>query len=422
LKRYLKQKGYDVYPSEIVCGPIGCPHQQNRLVDVAARKGECFYAFEYKSARDYLPRALKQIENYRLSFDYVILVAEIPRGDVSVDPKRGFYMKKFLNLGVGLWTVRFRSSRSYVSKANLANVLKEISEKAPIESHEVGTSSDGKLVTNDDMWFWLFYSVMDRRSDASTFIHAREILEKTRLYHPFSIVKYVQEIGKEKVVRKIAAVLMKNDFPLLKDRFRGILSQPLSIVEAALFIAQYDFSFHKLYHTYKGESDALWKTLQKEIYGVGPRIASQFIRGMVLKGPWNFPLTDNRFLEECAFNIEIAARIGLIERKSDFIKALAEFANTYLEGNRGILSHALWYIRKRYCSAKVCGECPLFENCQTQSIESYELKEVVTPKRQHPIPENREWIKTKFLHRCSTLKILKNPLPRAQTKLSKFFA
>jgi len=104
---HLLAQGFKVYPHEMICGSIGCPYERNRFVDVAAKKEGCFYAFEYKSVADYLPRALQQVENYRQSFDYVIVVAEIPRNDISVNLRRGVRIKEFLGLGAGIWTVKF---------------------------------------------------------------------------------------------------------------------------------------------------------------------------------------------------------------------------------------------------------------------------------------------------------------------------
>lgn len=107
IKSYLRSQGYAVYPYEMLCGDIGCPHERNRFVDVVGHKDSTIYAFEYKSSGDYLLRAVKQVENYRMSFDYVIVIAQIPRHDISVNPTRGIRIKEILRLGAGLWTMRF---------------------------------------------------------------------------------------------------------------------------------------------------------------------------------------------------------------------------------------------------------------------------------------------------------------------------
>lgn len=115
LADYLTKNGFHVYPREMVCGGVGCPFEKNRLVDVAAVKEGKLYAFEYKSSGDGLMRAVKQAENYRRSFDYVVLVAEVPRYDFSLNPTRGVRIKEFLRIGVGLWTVRFIGDETEIS-------------------------------------------------------------------------------------------------------------------------------------------------------------------------------------------------------------------------------------------------------------------------------------------------------------------
>lgn len=428
LKRYLRQNGYDVYPHEMICGPIGCPHEQNRFVDVVARKNGCFYAFEYKSAGDNLLRAVAQVENYRKSFDYVIVVAEIPRHDISVDPGKGVRIHDILKLGAGLWIVHLRHVRPKMwekTKRRIADVFRDISWKAPIESHEVGTKSNGKLDSNRKIWFWMFYSVLDRRSDASQFIKAREILEQKRLFSPLHIVRLIREVGKDEAIKKIARLLRRENFPLLKDHSIGDLSQPRSIVEAAQFISEHNFRFETLYGNYLKVSggnrvlarNALWKDLKNKIYGVGERIASQFIRGMVLKGPWDFPLNDDKFLEKCKFNVKVAMRLGLVTDANRYREQLGEFAEKHLYGNRGIIAHVLWYLRKNYCPK--CYDCPLFDFCYVPKTTKAEVAVVREPKLQTPIAKNREWVELKFLRK--KIPVLKIPPNPSQRKLELFY-
>jgi hypothetical protein len=172
----------------------------------------------------------------------------------------------------------------------------------------------------------------------------------------------------------------------------GDLAFPRSIVEAARFISKYDYDFEKLYVHHmdnsNGDSDVAYKTLRKEleesIYGVGPRISSQFIRGMVLKGSWNLPLTDDILLEKCKFNIRFASkmRLCLIDNESTYYSDLGKFADEYLCGNRAIISHALWYIRKRYCDKKImCQQCKLAGYC------GYFLKAL----QDEPVREGLSW-------------------------------
>lgn len=260
-------------------------------------------------------------------------------------------------------------------KKELASLFLEISKKAPIQAHEVGTESNGKLSTNRDMWFWLFYSVMDRRSNAATFVKAKKALEKERVFAPYKIVKLVKIKGEKATLRKIAKILEEYGFPLLNDHAMGKLSFPRSIVDAAKFMSSYGYNFTRLYGNYveahqdnlREACDSLWRDLQKRIYGVGPRIAGQIIRGMVLKGPWKLPLDDDRFLEKCRFNVWIAGktRLGLIEDESEYYEHLGKFADDFLDGNRGIIAHVLWYIRKRYCNRPPkCDKCAVVNYCQ----------------------------------------------------------
>jgi len=260
------------------------------------------------------------------------------------------------------------------SKRKLANLMKKISEVAPIQAHEIGTQSQGKLLTNRDMWFWLFYSVMDRRANAALFIKAKEALEKKDLFSPHKIVALVKKKGEKAALIRIARILENSNFPLLIDRIMGKLAFPKSIVDAARFISAYDYDFLQLYNSYIEANggdlvkarDALWKDLRRKIYGAGPRITSQIIRGLVLKGPWRFPLDDDRFLEKCRFNVWMAgrARLCLIKSDSEYYNKLGRFADEFLQGNRGIIAHVLWYIRKRYCTRPLkCNQCPVAGYC-----------------------------------------------------------
>jgi hypothetical protein len=264
---------------------------------------------------------------------------------------------------------------------NIAKLFRNISDSAPICAHEVGTGTDGRLKSIDDMWFWLFYSVLDRRANASLFIKARKILEKKEIYRPERINRLVKEKSYETVVLMITRILSKSGFPLIVDSKVKEQSFPKSIVDAAKFMQKHRYNFDLLYKTHveraKGNLDvafdSLWKDVKENIYGVGPRIASQFIRGMVLKGPWVLPLNDNRLLEKCRFNVGFAGkmRLRLIDGEENFYD-LGNFADKYLEGNRAIISHVLWYIRKRYCSPRSnCKDCAAAGYCW------YSLKNLV---------------------------------------------
>jgi len=260
------------------------------------------------------------------------------------------------------------------AKKAISHLFALSSKTAAIQSHEVYTSSNGRIANNRDSWFWLFYSVMDRRANAATFVKAREALRKERLFSPYKIVKLVKDTNEKKALNRIAKILENQNFPLLRDHTMGKLSFPKSIVDAARFMSKYGYDFANLYKDYveshqgslSQARDSLWNDLRKKIYGAGPRISSQFIRGMALKGSWKFPLDDNRFLEKCRFNVWIAGktRLCLIENEDEYYNQLGKFADDYLNGNRGIIAHSLWYIRKRYCNRPPkCDECPVAGYC-----------------------------------------------------------
>jgi hypothetical protein len=284
------------------------------------------------------------------------------------------YKQNFARLKTESKPLRINVQETQV-KTELAGLFLEISKRAPIQAHKVGIESDRRLTTNRDMWFWLFYSVMDRRANAVTFVKAKDALDKKRIFAPYKIVGLVKTKGENPALRKIAKILEDAAFPLLNDRTMGKLSFPKSIVDAARFMSSYTYSFTHLYENYleahqndmKEARDSLWQDLQKKIYGVGPRIASQIIRGMVLKGPWKFPLDDNRFLEKCRFNVWIAGktRLGLITDENEYYEQMGKFADDFLDGNRGIVAHVLWYIRKRYCNRPPkCEDCKLSNYCK----------------------------------------------------------
>lgn len=128
-----------------------------------------------------------------------------------------------------------------LAKKRIGEIFTEISKNAPIRAHEVNTNSDGRLVDNYDKWFWLFYSVMDRRSNAANFVKAKEALEKKDLFNPYKIIKLIGEKDEKTAINRIASILENSRFPLMRDSTMGDLAFPRSIVEAAKFISKYDY-------------------------------------------------------------------------------------------------------------------------------------------------------------------------------------
>lgn len=88
-------------------------------------------------------RAIPQVENYVLSFDFVIVVAEVPRYDVSTNPKRGVNIREFFKRGVGFWTVEFKHKPDpdfpdlTMSINPQFKILREAQQQTPIvKNHE----------------------------------------------------------------------------------------------------------------------------------------------------------------------------------------------------------------------------------------------------------------------------------------------
>lgn len=258
------------------------------------------------------------------------------------------------------------------SNKDIAEIFKTISEENSIFAHEIHKDKQTYVKNDDEAWFWLFYSVQDRRSNAARFVKAKQFLEDKEIYQPKDILEYYESNGKDKTIQKIFNILSPHGLSN-PDSTRGELAKPTSILEAAVLVADYDLSINKIYTQVVNETNddlnkaynQIWDIITS-IYGVGPRIAAQFIRGMVLKGNWNLPLDDKKQLEICKYNIRFASKekIGLIENESEYTDKLLEFSSKYLDGNNGIISHALWVIRKKFCYKKMeCDLCPLSGYC-----------------------------------------------------------
>ena len=88
------------------------------------------------------------------------------------------------------------------------------------------------------------------------------------------------------------------------------------------------------------------------------------MRGMVLKGPWKIRLTDGVFLEDTKYNALFAGPARLVVATEEYRKEAKVFSDRFLDGDKAILSHALWFIRKRYCDkVPQCPECPAAGYC-----------------------------------------------------------
>lgn len=89
---FLTSLGYEAHPDEVYC-----PTTEHCWVDVAARRGQDYWAFEYKSRRDSIRRGLEQCRSYAKAFNYVVLVAD--RRRVTSSP----YFGDFKRFGFGVW-------------------------------------------------------------------------------------------------------------------------------------------------------------------------------------------------------------------------------------------------------------------------------------------------------------------------------
>ena len=93
LVSFLRTERFQVHPAEVYCPAI-----VHCWVDVAALKGEDYWAFEYKSRNDSIKRGLEQCRSYSNAFNYVVLVADRRRATASP------YFGNFKRNGFGVWS------------------------------------------------------------------------------------------------------------------------------------------------------------------------------------------------------------------------------------------------------------------------------------------------------------------------------
>lgn len=92
-RRYLSRLGFTLYPGE-----FDCVYSEHPLVDIAARMGAYYWAFEYKSQHDSISRGVEQVGCYRRWFDYVVLVSER-----TLDHRKSDNYWKLRRIGAGVW-------------------------------------------------------------------------------------------------------------------------------------------------------------------------------------------------------------------------------------------------------------------------------------------------------------------------------
>ena len=100
-KCYLDSVGFTVYPTEFDCG-----NSRHPLVDIAARMGSFYWAFEYKSKNDNISMGVDQVSCYAEWFDYVVLVSER-----WIDHTRSANFWKLASFGAGIWNFLPSSGR-----------------------------------------------------------------------------------------------------------------------------------------------------------------------------------------------------------------------------------------------------------------------------------------------------------------------
>ncbi len=247
--------------------------------------------------------------------------------------------------------------------------MKKISEYAPIMAHDINEITDFNLNDDNEKWWWLVYSILDKRGNASSFYHVKEHLLRKNLFYPEDIIQHINSESDTYTLELLSTYISESGISTRQN----IRSLAEGIFMAAKKIEKYNFNFSNIFNECKKQSinksdlfDKIWDFFI-EIYGVGPRICSQIVRGLILKGGWDLEKSSHRLLEEQKHNIFIAKQcLSLIDDKGKFKQELLEFSMKYLDGNNAILSHILWYIRKKYmCTSKkpLCEHCPMSGYC-----------------------------------------------------------
>jgi hypothetical protein len=103
---YLRQAGFTVYPTEFVCNNSNHP-----FVDIAAKMGAFYWAFEYKSENDSISRGIEQVKCYADWFDYVVLVSER-----LVEHTRSRNFWRAASCGAGLWSFHPEENKLFETK------------------------------------------------------------------------------------------------------------------------------------------------------------------------------------------------------------------------------------------------------------------------------------------------------------------
>ena len=120
-KHFLVHSGYRVFPEELTC-----PTASHPFVDIAARMGCHFWAFEYKSACDDISRAVDQALSYSEWFDYVVVVSER-----RLDHRTSETYWNLRRMGIGVWNY-FPSSQRCTVQSNPALLAPDVGNRKSV--------------------------------------------------------------------------------------------------------------------------------------------------------------------------------------------------------------------------------------------------------------------------------------------------
>jgi hypothetical protein len=127
---------------------VFCPGGEHCWVDVAALKGQDYWAFEYKSRNDSIRRGLDQCQSYAEVFNYVVLVAD--RHRITSSP----YFRRFKAEGFGIWRHDMLGFHPLLhpKRRSSARNLKRVVERQfrRIRSKETRTTLLSKWLKNEE--------------------------------------------------------------------------------------------------------------------------------------------------------------------------------------------------------------------------------------------------------------------------------
>ncbi len=243
--------------------------------------------------------------------------------------------------------------REETDKEQLAKKLRETSQQNPLFAHELIKGRNPQEFNEERAWLWLFYSILDGGGPAQTFIKAYRSMKREEIHKPRQLNQLIEEHGEENAARKLLPHLRKAT--LFNPGKGGVINYGKAILKAAELLKEHGYSFKELHRENKELKDI------KETLGNIPYMKSndsrrkkQFIRGMVLRGNWNYPRDNEYFFEkpkQSTHIMNVSRRLGLNNHRE-----LKEFTENQLEDYM-VLSHSLWVLGKKHCSTSTKPEC-----------------------------------------------------------------